>query len=240
MKNEFLSIASHELRTPMTVIKWYGAILQSEKFWKLTEQQEKYVSRIWNNIDRLIDIVNDMLDLSRMESWKQNFDYKEFDIWKLLREDMKDYFWDICEKKNINLVIEAFALNVISDSEKIKQVLINLVWNAYKFTPEWWQIKIILTIVWSKKFQITVRDTWIWIPDNKLSNIFKKFYQVDNPLQKSEEWTWLGLPISKQIIESLWGNIKARNNKRWTWSSFFFVLDINGWKKNENRTSLEN
>jgi len=233
MKNEFLSIASHELRTPMTIIKWYNGILLGEKFWKISSQQKKYIQRIDENVNRLIKIVNDMLDIGKLESWRLKFDFKKFDICELLKNDLHGYFNDLCEKKQISLCIEAENLEVVSDVEKIKQVMINLLGNAVKFTNEWWKIEVILEKLKKKKYKISVRDNWIGIPPQNMDNIFKKFYQVDNQLQKKEEWTWLGLSITKEIIEQLGWKIKVEKNPVETGTVFSFILDCD-W---ENTTS---
>ncbi len=226
MKNEFLSIASHELRTPMTVIKWYSDILLSEKYGTITEKQKGYLERIDTNIVRLVDIVNDMLDISKLESGKIIFCFEKFDIGKMLQTDIFQYFEDMCHKKNICLTILAESLLVESDAEKIRQVLINLVWNACKFTEIWWKIEISLKRPTDNQFQICIKDNGVGISNANCKNIFKKFYQVKNHLQKKEEGTGLGLTISKTIIESLGWDIIAQENPDETWAIFSFTLNI--------------
>ena len=217
----------------MTVIKGYNSILLTEKCWKINANQKKYFIRIEKNINRLINVVNDMLDLWRLESWKTSFDFQEFDIWKLLKNDISDYFEDLCKAKKIDFQVKAFNLKVISDSEKIKQVLINLIWNAYKFTSEWGKIEIVLEIIWQKSFKISVIDNWVWIPKQNIAQIFKKFYQINNQLQKTEEWTWLWLPISKTIVEGLWWHMNVDPNPKETGSIFSITLNIN-WRENKS------
>lgn len=231
MKNEFLSIASHELRTPMTVIKWYSDILLSEKYGTITEKQKNYLERIDTNIVRLVDIVNDMLDISKLESGKIIFCFEKFDIGKMLQTEIFQYFDDMCEKKDISLKIIAESLIVESDAEKIRQVLINLVWNACKFTEAWWKIEISLSTVRNNQFEICIKDNGVGISNANSKNIFKKFYQVKNHLQKKEEGTGLGLAISKTIVESLGWEIIAEENPDETWAMFSFTLNIRPEKK---------
>ena len=226
MKNEFLSIASHELRTPLTVINWYTSLLLKEQFWNENENHRKYLNRIQLNVWHLIHMVNDMLDISRLESKKIKFHYEVFDIGETLMNISQD-FLELCENKEISIRTDIENLKVLWDKERIKQVVSNLVENAYKFTQEWWNIKIKLKIDKNNNiFTVYVEDNWIWIVESDLEKLFKKFSQIDSCLQRKNEWTWLSLVISKMIIEQMGGDIWAKS-RYWEWSIFWFNLPIN-------------
>ncbi len=223
MKDDFISLVSHELRTPMTVIKGFSKILLDENSWTLNTDQKKYLWRIYSNVNYLISMVNDMLDIEKLNSGKMSFQCKDFNIHELLL-DMKEELDPMCADKKITLNVTGKKQIIHSDEEKIKQVLINLIRNAYKFTPEHGKIKIIL----SKKKQavkIEVIDTWVWIKEEDFGKIFQKFGQVDWPLQKQHEGTWLGLNICQLIIEKLWWEIKF-SSKYEHGSNFYFTLPL--------------
>jgi len=223
MKDDFISLVSHELRTPMTVIKWFTKIILHEDFGPLNTEQRKYLKRIESNTNYLIWMVNDMLDIDKLNSGKMNFHYKEFNILALIK-DLQTELETMCKKKNIRLSVSGKKQTIYSDDEKIKQVLINLIRNAYKFTPEYWSIEIKL----SKKktsFKVEVVDTWIGIKKEDFWKIFQKFQQVDSPLQKKHAGTWLGLNICKLIIEKLWWEINFSSVFE-KGSTFYFILPI--------------
>ncbi len=223
MKNEFLSIASHELRTPMTVINGYISILLKQKLGPLNEKQQRYLDRSQNNINDLLSLVNDMLDVSKLESGKLELHYSCFDINELIHE-IKDDFSELVEWKNIKLCVSGEAIDICSDRDKLKQVIINLLGNAYKFTPEWGNINLKL-----KKNNdyclISVQDSWIWIDKANIKKLFQKFSQIDSHLERTEKWTGLGLIICKLIIEQLGWNIDV-TSELWAGSNFYFEIPI--------------
>lgn len=229
MKKEFLSIASHELRTPMTVINGYTSLLIQEKIWKINIKQKDYLSRIQKNVKYLISMVNDMLDVSKLEVGKMTFDFEKFNLHEAIN-DVANWLKEAYKTKNISINIKSEDLMIVSDKEKIKQVLLNLIWNAEKFTEKDGSIKIKLKInKKDKTFQVSIIDNGIWISEENIGKLFNKFSQITNHLKKTEEWTGLGLSVCKSIIEELWGNIWVKS-KYWEWSEFFFILPLK-WKK---------
>ena len=229
IKKEFLSIASHELRTPMTVINGYVSILIQKKIWNINEKQNQYLNRIQKNIKYLISMVNDMLDIAKHESWKMKFNFENFDLYNIIKEELV-WLAEIYKNKNISTKIIGKNIEIISDKEKVKQALINIISNAYKFTEKWWKIDIYIKKDTEERIKICVKDNWVWIKKEDIDKLFKKFSQVTNYLQKKEDWTWLGLAISKTIIEKLWGTIWIESDF-WKWSNFYFYLPI---EKNKN------
>ncbi len=227
LKNDFLSVASHELRTPMTVIKGYISLLAKWTFWIVTDKQKIYLEKIQKNTKNLIDLVNDMLDINKLEAGKMDFFYENVNLKKLIKEviyEMREIYYD----KNISLgydIIDEIEIN--SDYKKIKQVLINLLSNSYKFTPKNWKVFVELEKSKdNKNIIISVIDNWAWIEKKDLKRLFQKFTQVWSHLNKTEKWTWLGLSISKKIITWLWWDIWIKSTYR-KGSTFFFSLKIN-------------
>jgi len=228
MKNEFLSVASHELRTPMTVIKWYVSLLIKWKLWEVTDKQKTYLEKIQWNTKNLIDMVNDMLDINKLEAWKMEFNLSDFNLKELVEETTME-MQDLFSKKDLWLSCEATNISINSDNKKIKQVLINFLSNAYKFTDEGWKVKTKL-LVEKDKLYVSVIDSWRWIQKENIDKLFKKFSQVWSHLNKTEKWTWLWLSLSKKIIEWLWWEVWVKSIF-WEWSEFYFTLPL---KKEEN------
>jgi len=223
MKDEFLSIASHELRTPMTIINGYNELLLSGSFGEITEQQKKYLLRIESNINNLINIVNDMLDIGKLESGKITFEYESFSLHDLI-DEVYSFFRRMCESKGLSISYSSQELEVYLDRQKIKQVLNNLVGNACKFTEQG-SIMISTEILeWDTILRVSVTDTWLGIAEENKNKLFKKFSQVDNYLQKTQKGTGLGLSICKTIIEWMNGKIDMKPCLDHPGSIFYFDI----------------
>lgn len=225
MKNEFLSVASHELRTPMTVIKWYVALFLKGILWDLNDKQKLYLEKILNNTKNLIDMVNDMLDVNKLEAGKMEFLYEKFSVKELVEKDISEML-DLLNNKKIKIDSSLEDIFAVSDKKKITQILINFISNAYKFTPENWEIFVKLEKSEDDiSFIISVKDSWIWIKEEDISKLFKKFSQVWSHLNKTEKWTWLWLSICKRISESMWWEVFVES-VFWKWSTFWIKLPI--------------
>lgn len=225
LKNEFLSVASHELRTPMTVIKWYISLFIRGKLWNINEEQKWYLQKILNNTVHLIKMVNEMLDVTRLEAGKMEYLYSEVDIKNLLDEclfEMKEVF----QAKKLDVNFSLSNVTTLTDRNKIKQVIINLLSNAYKFTLSEWTIFIKLEKIDNgKKFRLLVKDSWVGMDERDLWKLFHKFSQVWSHLNKTEKWTGLWLFISKQIVKWMWWNINVES-VYWEWSTFSIILPL--------------
>lgn len=223
LKNEFLSVASHELRTPMTVIKWYISLFLQWKFWDITEKQKWFLDKIYSSVWNLLQMVNDMLDVNKLEAGQMDFIYEKANISQLVQDcitEMKDLF----RKKHLHISSQIDDVVSITDTAKLKQVIINYLSNAYKFTKKNWSIRITVTKDITKShFCIAVQDSGIWIKKEDISKLFKKFSQVWSHLNKTEKGTGLGLSICKQITEWMWGSVTVES-VYWEGSTFSLVL----------------
>jgi len=227
LKDEFVSLASHELRTPMAVIKSYlWMILEKEKA-SLNEKQKLYLGRAYASTERLINLVNDMLNVSRIESGRLTLDIKPTDIVKLADAVYQEML-PKAQESGINLVFEKpkEALpKVKADQERIEEVLVNLIGNSLKFTPKAGKVSMNLA---SKDGAVTIRifDTGIGIEKKDIPKLFQKFGMVGNAyLQKSiAQGTGLGLYISKSIIELHGGRIWAESQGKGFGTTFSFTL----------------
>lgn len=223
LKNEFLSIASHELRTPMTVIRWYTSLFIRWKLWVINENQKMYLEKIFSNTVGLINMVNDMLDLNKLEAGKMTFSYDKINI-KDVVENSIDDMKDLLNQKWVLIESDLSDIISISDKDKIKQVVVNFLSNAYKFTDKGWKISVKLELE-KDIINLSVKDSWIWIRNEDIWKLFKKFSQVWSYLNKTEKWTWLWLSLCKQIVEEMWWTIYV-NSEYWKWSTFWFTLQL--------------
>lgn len=225
-KNDFISIASHELRTPMTVIKGYSSLLIQGTLGDINDAQKGFLDKIFKNTNQLIDLVNDMLDLSKLESGSMPINMKSIDLLSFT-EDCIEEFAVAYKEKNVELNVSAIKLKKVkvkADTDNLLRVMRNLLSNALKFTPSKGKVEVIIEKATTTKFlQVSVKDSGIGIPEDKISELFEKFSQVEHPEQRPEEGTGLGLAIVKDIVEKFEGKIwvKSKINKG---TSFIFTL----------------
>jgi CheY-like chemotaxis protein/CHASE3 domain sensor protein len=208
-KSEFLANMSHELRTPLNSILVLARILKDNKPLNLSEDQIKYASVIFNAGNDLLTLINDILDLSKIESGKldmQNEDTRVSDI----LSDMQSLFAEVASNKKINYTTNASGVpaTIYTDKVRVEQVLKNLLSNAFKFTPESGTITI-NAVPGPREDTVSfkIKDTGIGIPDNKQKIIFEAFQQADGSTSRKYGGTGLGLSISRELATLLGGNI---------------------------------
>lgn len=228
LKDEFVSLASHELRTPMTAIKSYLWMALDGRGGVLTEKQKYYMERAYFSADRLIKLVNDMLNISRIESGRITVVMKTVDLQKLTDEVIEEVTPRATE---VGVVIERMHGDgippVFADSDKIKEVLFNLVGNSLKFTPKGG--KITVTFVHSgDMIETKILDTGSGIEPDDLSKLFQKFGLIEGSYTTNQtaSGTGLGLYICKSIIELHKGKIWAKSEGRGKGSEFTFSLKV--------------
>ena len=224
-KTDFISSVSHELRTPLTSIKGYAAILMAEKLGPVPPEVKARLEKINRHSDELVHMVNDLLDIARVESGRVSMKIGAQDLGEMIAS-VSDLILIQCKNKNIELAqeIQKDTPQVLADRSQIERVFINLLANAVKFTPQNGRI----TIKANKKdgaVQIDIQDTGIGIPQEALPLIFEEFYRVDNPINQEVKGTGLGLSLVKHIVEAHKGKIwvESRPGKG---STFSFTLPV--------------
>jgi signal transduction histidine kinase len=226
LKDEFVSVASHELRTPMTAIKSYTWLVLNGKAGTLEPKAKEYINRVYLSTERLIHLVNEMLDVSRIESGRVKLTLKLFDPIALVT-DIQNEFAARATEAGVKVMIEKqdHIPQLTADSEKIQQVLENLVGNALKFTPKDGAITMRLSTT-GNTVTFAVSDTGAGISEEDMAKLFKKFGRLENSLvaMKSNS-TGLGLYISKQYVELHGGTIHAQSTVG-KGSTFTFVLPL--------------
>jgi signal transduction histidine kinase len=222
-KSDFIAKISHELRTPMTSIKGAMDYLIA-KIPKISQSSNdtrdiiEFLGVIKKNADRLIRMVNDTLDLERIESGILDLHLNQFDMISLIKEAIIS-FQTVAAENNITFTIVAHSkVFITADEDMIRQVLINLISNAINFSPHGSEIRIAVTDS-DKTLIVSLTDNGPGIPDNVKDKIFDKFYTIGK-----RHGTGLGLSICKGIIEAHKGEIKVSSTKRETGSTIFFTL----------------
>ena len=242
LKSEFISIVSHELRTPLTSIKNSLDILMSGRCGEITEAANKFLSMAMRNVQRLSGIINDLLDLSKIEAGKMDFNFAPTNINTVI-DYVKNALSEVAKSKGLTIIIDQQESlpDITADAQRLEQVLTNLVSNAIKFTPENKTITISSKLVNSKDIHINnsfkdyikldegdyvlvcVKDEGIGIAEKDLLHAFDKFAQIENSLSRKAGGTGLGLPIAKQLLEAHHGAIwcDSELNKG---SEFYFAI----------------
>ncbi len=205
-KTEFLSITSHELRSPMTPMKAQLQMLKEGYFGKLGKKQKESLSVIIRNAERLDNIIADFLEISRIEAARLKFDFRETDITQLVKDTIT-FMQGFAKEKNITLVEKVKNLPLIkADPDRISQVLRNLINNAIKFSDE--NNKIEVSAELKNDFILfSVKDYGCGIPPDNQVRVFEPFYQVESSTRRKHGGTGLGLTICRGIVESQKGKI---------------------------------
>lgn len=225
LKTEFVSIVSHQLRTPLTGIKWTINLMLRQPIKDLTSQQLAKIESIKEINQRMIDLVNDLLNVSRIEQGKLGLRPEKISLKKMSQDLIKDYL-PLAKASNINLSLEiAQNIPLISiDPQGIKVVLQNLIDNAIRYIKNQGQVKISLKRK-NNMIRCQVLDDGVGIPLEDQRKIFQKFFRSRNIMKYQTEGTGLGLFISKSIIEASGGKIgfESQEDKGTT---FWFEIPI--------------
>ncbi len=222
-KSEFLANMSHELRTPLTAIIGFSDILGSEMFGKLNEKQLGYAKHINNSGKHLLELINDVLDLSKIEAGKMELDCEKFPHSRVF-EEIITAMHPMAGKKHIDLTLEneIKTTEIVADKMKFKQIMFNLLSNAIKFTPENGRVSIV-TKQMDNDIHISVSDTGIGIPPDMQEYIFSPFTQVDSSNKRRYGGTGLGLALVKQFVEMHNGKIWVKSEEG-KGSTFIFTI----------------
>lgn len=232
-KDDFFSMASHELKTPFTTIKAISQILQRNE--NISPSQRKiYLKKMNLQIDRINDLISNLLDISKMEKGKIAFIKEKFNFDNLVKET-RETIQQITKSHKIYLRGKTHK-KVYADRERISQVIINLINNAVKYSPKADKV-IIKSLVNTHEVQLSVRDFGIGIPKRDQINIFDRFYRVVESTDKTYPGLGVGLYISQQIIKRHGGEIKV-NSRPGKGSTFTFTLPLAVEKQNSTSKYL--
>ena len=224
MKTEFVSTVSHELRTPLTAIKGYVDLMMSGKTGDLSPVQTEFLGMVQESTRRLTNLINDMLDISRIESGRISVRRETVDILPLVREALR-MMQGQAEAKGLSLTLltpDDSLPPVRGDRDRITQVLVNLLSNAVKYTPSGGSVSVSLEEE-SGILTVCIADTGIGINADDQNRLFQKFFRADNSTTREVGGTGLGLAITKAILERMAGTIRAESEPG-NGSRFYFTL----------------
>ncbi|HLP89062.1 MAG TPA: GAF domain-containing sensor histidine kinase [Nostocaceae cyanobacterium] len=213
LRSEFLATISHELLTPLTYVIGMSSTLLRWPLGELTPRQRDYLQTIHDSGEHLLEMINDILDLSQIEAGKAVLNISEFSLIKIAEKTCDSLLEKAKSKKvtlKLDLQINPSRDRFIADADRVEQILWNLVTNAIKFTPEDGTVTLRLWVEdGTAIFQI--EDTGIGIPEEKLPLLFEKFQQLDTPYRRRYEGTGLGLALTKQLVELHRGRIEVES-----------------------------
>ena len=224
-KSEFLAQMSHDLRTPLNVIIGFSELMRDEVPGKVNEEQRQCLDDILTSSKHLLDLINDVLDLSKIESGKMKLKLTNIalsDVIELLRSTVVPILAP--RKQSLDVEIEEGLPQVHADKSKVREVLFNLLSNATKSTPDSGKLRV-KAVRDGDWCQVSVIDNGIGIKKEDQERIFEPFYQLDNPLTTERRGTGLGLTLVKQIIESHGGQIWV-DSEYGRGSRFTFTLPL--------------
>lgn len=224
LKSEFVSLSAHQLRTPLSAIKWSISILRES-----VKEGEALVliEKISQANERMIGLINDLLNVTRIEEGKYIYKTELHDIRKIVRTRI-EAVEDTVKKKNIEMKFEApeSMPKVITDKEKISICIQNLIENAVKYTNPKGRISILLKYdEYGKEILFSIKDSGIGIPEEEHKRVFTKFFRSTNAMREETEGSGLGLYIAKNIIEAHGGKIWFGSNEK-EGTNFFFTLPV--------------
>ncbi|MFA6519179.1 MAG: ATP-binding protein [Candidatus Shapirobacteria bacterium] len=226
LKDEFVSLASHELRTPMTAIKGYVWMVQNGKAGDITDTAKKYLEIVYSSTERLIHLVNDMLDISRIESGRFQLHPETFDFSELVTQIQTEFSAKASEHQMTwHTDIDPSQISINADKDKILQILENLVGNAFKFTPDQGFVSLQATVK-DNFLRVSISDSGRGIAAEDIPKLFTKFTRLGEGLPTlAKPGTGLGLYLSKQFVELHHGQVfvESELNKG---STFTFTIPL--------------
>jgi PAS domain S-box-containing protein len=226
LKDDFLSITTHELKTPLTPIKSQSQLLLNGDYGPLNAEQRHSILMIARNEENLNRLISDLTDISKIKSNKLKLIFEKVKPNEIINSIIKDVA-NLTEEKNINISFLPVAndLEIIADKLRLTQIVSNLINNAIKFTPENGHINIDAKNI-DNNVIITIKDTGIGLSLENINKLFMPFFQVQSDLNRQYRGTGLGLAITKGIVEAHGGKIWAESPGEGQGSSFIFTLPI--------------
>ncbi|HET7853462.1 MAG TPA: MASE1 domain-containing protein [Candidatus Methylomirabilis sp.] len=229
VKSEFLANVSHELRTPLNSIIGFSELLEEHTAGPLSEKHKRYAHNIWKSGKHLLRLINDLLDLSKMEAGKIELRPEAFQLPEALRGALTTLRPE-AEAKGLKLQldVETCPATLVADPTQFRQIIDNILSNAVKFTPQRGQVMVIARRIQDVFVEIVVADTGIGIKAEDFAKLFQPFTQLDPVLSKRFQGTGLGLALTKQLVELHGGHIWAESEGEGRGSTFTILLPVAG------------
>jgi PAS domain S-box-containing protein len=225
MKSEFVSISAHQLRTPLSAIKWTLRMFLDGDLGEITKEQREFLERIYKSNERMISLINDLLNVTRIEEGRYVYKPTPVDVAQICQSTIELYKEEI-ERKNLELIFKKpqELPKVMADVEKISLAIQNLLENAIRYTLPGGKVEIVLEKK-ENEIQFLIKDTGIGIPKDQQSRVFTKFFRAPNAMKIDTQGSGLGLFITKNIIEAHGGKIWFESEEG-KGTIFYFTLPI--------------
>jgi two-component system CheB/CheR fusion protein len=226
VKSEFLANMSHELRTPLNSINGFSEVLYDETFGPLNEKQRQYVNNVLSNGKHLLLLINQILDMAKVEAGKMKLALSSLPMKNIL-DEISTLVADMACKKKIEMSIEISKdlPDIEADELKVKEIIYNLLSNAVKFTTEGGEIGIRAKRA-DSQIEVVVWDTGVGIAPENMERIFEGFFRVDTPYSRLTEGTGLGLPLARKMVELHGGKLSVESKGLNCGTSVRFTLPI--------------
>lgn len=237
LKDEFVALASHQLRSPPSIVNWYSEVLLSGEIGELNEKQKRYINEIYDANIRMIGLVNDFLNVSRIESGSFSINPEQTSLSAVMDAVLEELKPLISKKKT--LITKRCSKDLIlinADQKLLRIVFLNLVSNAVKYTPP--EGKVYITIKKDgQNILIEVKDNGYGIPKNQYAKVFTKLFRGDNIRKKEPDGTGLGLYLVKAVVEQVGGAVSFESEEN-SGTTFHVTIPLSGMKRKEGTTTL--
>ncbi|MFA6294904.1 MAG: ATP-binding protein [Candidatus Paceibacterota bacterium] len=231
-KTEFVSLASHQLRTPLSTVNWYAEMLLVGNIGELNATQKKYLDEVYRSNQRMVELVNALLDVSSLELGTFVIEPESTDVCELARNVIHEQKPQIDARKiKFRFVCEKHALLLQADPKLLRMVIQNILSNSVKYTPEGGKVRLSIKSAGTENILIRISDTGYGIPKKQHNQIFSKLFRADNVRDKDTNGTGLGLYIVKSIVEKSGGKIWFESPEENHGTTFFVSLPIRGIAK---------
>ncbi len=233
-KSEFVSLASHQLKTPLTSIKWLSEILVAEGAEPLTKKQEEYIKNIKSSAQQMVEMVNDLLNMSRIELGTLAMTLSDFNIDTLVRDVFREQEHAAAQRKvTVNLVSDSSFPTMHADEKLVRMMLQNLLSNAIKYSREGGTVDYTLSLVSvpNDTIYLTVKDSGIGIPASEREKVFERLYRASNAQKLVPDGTGLGLYVIKIVLARAGGSITFESEEG-KGTTFFVSMPV-VWRSGE-------
>jgi signal transduction histidine kinase len=225
VKDEFVSVVGHELRTPLTSIRGSLGLLEGGVVGKLPEEAQRMLATAVANTDRLVRLINDILDIERLDSERTGLEFEAVSAATLIEQSVQ-VVQAVADTAGVEIRSRTNEIEVTADPDRIVQTLTNLIGNAIKFSGRGMAVEVAVE-VYGSRATFSVKDTGRGIPVELLGAIFERFSQVDASDARERGGTGLGLAISRSIVEHHGGRIWAESREG-EGATFLFTLPLSG------------
>lgn len=213
MKSSFISVAAHQLRTPLSGVRWTLKMLLNGDLGPIQDEQKSFITKTYETNNRMIGLVNDMLSVDRIESGKMKYQPEPINLLELLKSILFEAMPN-AEKRNVKVSIEPMSLvpSIVADPDQMRAAFQNIIENAVKYTPDGGTVTISIVRT-NNHVDVKVADTGIGVPKDQQKELFRRFFRARNAIEVEADGSGLGLYLVKKIVERAGGGVSMRSKE---------------------------